>query len=99
HGNQPLVEHWDGTRWSVAPSPAATASREELDGVVALSADDVWAAGADESGPKTQPFVEHWDGSSWNVTPTAETQSDDSLAALAAGGSGNVWAVGTRLQP
>ncbi|MDQ3706920.1 MAG: S-layer homology domain-containing protein [Chloroflexota bacterium] len=35
--------HWDGTKWSVVPSPLA-----HLKGVVAIGAEDIWAVGHDD---------------------------------------------------
>src|SRR5687768_16944581 len=39
-----LIEHWDGTQWSVVPSPNPTGG-VELYGVSAAASDDVWAVG------------------------------------------------------
>jgi len=41
-----LVEHWDGAQWSLAPSPNAGTGNNSLAAVVAISANDVWAAGS-----------------------------------------------------
>src|SRR5689334_14558799 len=41
--NHTLTEHWDGTRWSVVPSPSG--SYDFLEGVAALASNDVWAVG------------------------------------------------------
>jgi hypothetical protein len=46
---QTLTEHWDGTSWSVIPSPNATAGRNYLAGVTALSTGDVVAVGGANS--------------------------------------------------
>src|SRR5262249_22168170 len=40
-----LVEHWDGIRWHVVPSPSVPGADTTLAGVVALATDDVWAVG------------------------------------------------------
>ena len=73
-----LIEHWEGTAWSVVPSPDA-ASRDgvspvdSLVSLVAISSDDVWAAGVTQWPLSVglsfvaQPLVEHWDGSSWSL--------------------------------
>src|SRR5262249_29515838 len=42
---QTLVEHWDGTAWSVIPSPNPGATGNHLYGVDAVSPTDVWAVG------------------------------------------------------
>jgi hypothetical protein len=40
-----LTEHWDGTKWSVVPSPNATGGHNALNGVAALSSGTVVAVG------------------------------------------------------
>src|SRR5689334_7239646 len=42
-----LAEHWDGTRWSIVPSPnpAGKSQPNQLFGVAVVSSDDVWAVG------------------------------------------------------
>jgi len=59
---QTLTEHWDGTRWSVVPSPdpGGTGQDNKLLAVTATSGSDVWAAGW-----TGDPFALHWNGSSW----------------------------------
>jgi hypothetical protein len=41
----PLVEHWDGSSWTISPSPNSDYS-DTLHGVAAVSQGDVWAVGA-----------------------------------------------------
>jgi hypothetical protein len=45
--NQTLIEHWNGTRWRhiLSPNPGDPANENELDGVAASSAADLWAVG------------------------------------------------------
>jgi hypothetical protein len=61
-----LVEHWDGTRWRVQPSPDGPRSRadSQLFAVAALSRTSAWAAGSNE-GPV--PLIERWDGVRWTA--------------------------------
>ena len=40
-----LTEHWDGTAWTIVSSPNLGSGNNYLQGVVAFSANDVWAAG------------------------------------------------------
>lgn len=94
---QTLVEHWDGTSWTVVPSPNRDDSGN-LNGVVALSSSDVWAVGYFRTsgvGVK-QTLVEHWGGTSWTVVPSPSTHpyQDNVLAAVAAASAYEVWAVG-----
>ncbi len=63
---QALIEHWNGKRWSVAPSPAVTGV---LQGIAAISAKDAWAVGYAASGGENVALIEHWNGKKWTVVP------------------------------
>jgi hypothetical protein len=67
-----LVEHWDGLKWSVLPSPNASATGNVLSGVSANSGTDIWAVGDSVDAPTTsiQTLVEHFDGTTWKVVPS-----------------------------
>ncbi len=58
-----LIEHWDGSAWSVSASPPG-----ELLSVQALSSSDAWAAGYSGQ-PGDQEVLAHWDGSKWTTVP------------------------------
>lgn len=70
-----LAMHFDGTAWSIVPTPNPTAAPEltycELNAVAAISSTNVWAAGTrvDTDGGAgyvgLHNLVLHWDGSSW----------------------------------
>jgi hypothetical protein len=59
-----LIESWDGTSWTVVPSPSSAAG--VLYGVSCTSATACTAAGT--TGSKT--LIESWDGTSWTVLPS-----------------------------
>lgn len=42
-----LIEHWDGSRWSIVPSPNSNAPSSRLNAAAAHSDKDVWAVGGD----------------------------------------------------
>jgi hypothetical protein len=83
-----LTMHWDGATWSIVPSPNG-GNLGELQGVAAISTDDVWAVGGSDNGALTM----HWDGSNWTVVPNPGP-STSSLSAVAAVAADDVWAVG-----
>src|SRR5439155_1407461 len=66
-GDITVVEHWDGTSWSVVPSPNAGTFINRLNGVATVSANDVWALGYHSDGSASKTLVERWDGTSWSV--------------------------------
>src|SRR5205085_7837139 len=84
--------------WQVVASPNPAGSNyAELDGMVATSSSQAWAAGFARVG--SGPFravLERWNGLSWALAPSAAiAASDDTrLHALAAKGTTNIWAVG-----
>ncbi|HUP28064.1 MAG TPA: hypothetical protein VM409_06485 [Chloroflexia bacterium] len=101
-GSRTLTLHWDGTGWSVAPSPnvaEGAGSRNQLYAVAALSANDVWAVGAsaDRTG-KFRNLAMHWDGREWKVaSPDSPGLLQNGLNAVDMLPGGEAWAVGTAL--
>lgn len=93
-----LIEHWDGTQWSIVPSPNAGSRTNYLYSVAAISSKDVWAVGYyfPDIGSAYQTLIEHWDGTSWSVVSSPSPGSlDNKLAAIASiPGSNELWAVG-----
>jgi hypothetical protein len=63
-----LILHYDGTAWSVVPSPNPKHTSRALDGIVAVNfRTDAWAVGWTQSGSgNVRPLVEHWDVSEWS---------------------------------
>ncbi len=90
--SDPLILHWDGSQWRQVSAPG-TASYDDLYGVTAISADDVWAVGVLDY----QAAALHWDGSGWSRVDVP-LGSRTSLSAVGAGAGGDVWAVGQDAQ-
>jgi len=88
---QTLTLHWDGTTWSIVPSPSPDGAFNDLFGVAAVSTTDVWAVGDSGSGT----LIEQWNGSSWNVvsSPNPSTLAN-LLFAVAIVSATDIWAVG-----
>jgi hypothetical protein len=87
-GMQGLIEHFDGNSWSeVAGLNPGGRHGTRLEGVSALSADDVWAVGTYATaarGPDSQrPFIEHWDGTSWKLMRTGRPAGHRKSAVVA----------------
>jgi len=89
-----LVEHWDGSRWAVVPSPNPGATGDCLFGVAAAGPHDVWAVGQSNGRLIDTPLAEHWNGRRWTVAhlPTAGL-TGALLQGVAIDGQ-QVWAVG-----
>lgn len=59
----PLTEHFDGSTWTIVPTPVAVGG---LWGISAVSSHNVWAVGSDNRVAFTEkPLALHWNGSSW----------------------------------
>lgn len=88
-----LIEHWDGSAWSVVPSPSPAYDYNYLRAVGGSGSNDVWAVGAADHHSST--LVEHWDGHSWSIVPSPSGGYDATLYALTLVSPTNVWAVGS----
>jgi hypothetical protein len=99
-----LIEKWDGTAWSIMPTPSVGAGNMDnyLFSVSALAANNVWVAGASYSPNQTlspsDPLVAHWDGVVWRVLPSPDgaTGSFNEFNAILATPTG-VWTAGDYL--
>src|SRR5437879_4702763 len=65
--SQALIEHWNGTQWSVVSSPQPNGWTSDLVGVAAISSNDVWAVGSYVTTTSTFILIEHWDGTQWSI--------------------------------
>lgn len=89
-----IVEHWDGTRWSVVHSPNI-GTTSELGKIAAVSPTDIWSIGLFYKTNGTfHPLAEHWDGSAWSIVPAPTVGLDSQFLGVAPIASGDVWAVG-----
>ena len=91
-----LVEHWNGTKWSVVKSPSPGTQANVLAGVTAISANDALAVGFQAgSNGIWQTLTEQWNGSQWSVvsspSPGSQINYLDGVTAISAN---DAWAVG-----
>lgn len=94
----PLLEHWDGTSWSVVSSPpiGTGLNANLLQRVTALASNNVWAVGSYTASDNTvKTLVEHWDGNTWSIVPTPDTNNlSTQLASIFPLGPNDIWAAG-----
>jgi hypothetical protein len=67
-----LIESWDGTRWSVVPSPGKAGNNNHLYGVSCVS-DTACTAVGSRSNPAVLTYktlIESWDGTRWTMVPS-----------------------------
>src|SRR5439155_35327 len=93
---QSLVQHWDGSAWSVIPSPNIASSDNILRGVAAISTNAMWVLERyDDSSSRFPTLMEHWDGSMWSVIPSPDPGTTSNVfQGVAAVSANDVWAVG-----
>jgi hypothetical protein len=104
-----LIEHWDGRRWTIVPSPNVRTARgvtnNTLFSISGRRRDDVWAVGSwgglrgGYGGQGDHTLAMHWDGRRWSRTATPAL-GERALFFGVAARAGQAWAVGDRgLQP
>jgi hypothetical protein len=94
-----VIEHWDGTSWSIVPNPAQSTPGAVLSAISVVSPSDIWAAGQQGNPDQTTisgdtPLIEHWDGSSWTVIPAPAAGAPSMLNGISADSATDAWAVG-----
>jgi hypothetical protein len=97
--NQTLIEHWDGTSWSVVSSPSPGSLNNGLFGIARVpGTSQVWAVGNYNSidNFSMHTLMVHWNGKHWRIvsSPNAGSGTNE-LFGVAALSVRNIWAVGS----
>src|SRR5207244_2369947 len=101
---QTLTQHWDGTSWTIIPSPnhLATVAFNSLSGVTCLSTSQCWTVGYYiGDGLVNRTVTKYWNGISWAIVPSPNTgvADEDNLSAVTCISASNCWAVGEYSPP
>jgi hypothetical protein len=102
--DQTLIEHWNGARWTVVPSPDPGGSSQDNDlwGVAAVATGDVWAVGGVGSfldPDASSPLALHWDGASWTQVSVPAPTVGELLGVATEPASAGVSATGDTVKP
>lgn len=89
-----LIEHWNGTKWSIVPSPSPGFFDNDLYGLAAVSANDVWAVGSYTADTSDPTLIEHWNGTNWSVIFSPNVADGNYLTGVVAVSANDIWAVG-----
>ncbi len=95
-----LVESWNGTTWSIVPSPNEGAESNNLFDVSCVSPTSCIAVGSEYEGKKpkvSHTLIESWNGTSWSVVPSpnyGRTKAINLLLGVSCLPSGSCAAVG-----
>lgn len=83
-GRKTLAETWNGTAWSLVPSPSRLAASYLL-GVSCLSATDCTAVGVSQrakSDTQSRTLIETWNGTAWSLVPSPNPSGGTGFDAL-----------------
>ncbi len=99
-GDQGLIEHWDGSAWSVVPSFSPTApDGGYLSAVTCVASSNCWASGSitNGSGSAGSTLTENWNGSVWAIIPSPDAPGPggDIFSGITCLGASRCWAVGS----
>ncbi len=100
-----LAQHWDGTSWKTVATPSVGSGANQLNGVLALAPNDVWAVGfstpvAPPQQAATLTLIEHYDGTNWTIVPSPNVgpnsiYQSNRLFGLTANSPTDIWAFGS----
>jgi subtilisin family serine protease/streptogramin lyase len=103
-GTTPLIERWDGEKWSILSAPLPQDierdfrgwARVNLHGVSCLSASDCVAVGEYTSKTGKKTLIETWNGSKWQVVSSpSPSKSSFTLTSVSCASSTSCMAVGS----
>jgi len=78
-----LIETWNGTSWSVTPSPTpinpSGSSFVAVEGVSCIGRNFCLAVGGSLASGATRTLIETWNGVSWSITPSPNQGTGDNF--------------------
>lgn len=83
--SQPLIESWNGTEWSIVPSPLRGTVDSRLVGISCVSRQSCMAVGSYFFGSfpgSTRTLVERWNGKVWSIVPSPNPNPNNDQALL-----------------
>ena len=95
-----LIEHWNGSSWTIGSSPNIGTVQDQLIAVAATSSTNAWAVGFhDTNGGVARTLIEHWNGTTWAVQPSLNVGSNDNfLQDVSANSPRSAWTVGYHMK-
>jgi hypothetical protein len=90
-----LIESWNGSTWSVMPSPSKPMAGNALAGVSCGSASACTAVGYYLSSASASTLAQSWNGTAWSITPSPnKALSADQLYGVSCVSANTCTAVG-----
>jgi len=91
-----LTQHYDGTAWSMVPSPNVGTKANALLSVTATGG-LAWAVGYYfDSMRSPRSLIEAWNGTAWTVVTHPDPGTEDWLFGVSANSPTDIWAVGAQ---
>jgi len=91
--DQTLIESWNGSTWSIVPSPNSSATSSVLNGVSCNGPSACTSVGYDSDG---NTLIESWNGSAWSIVPSPNVaNARNTLSGISCTGPTACTAVGT----
>jgi hypothetical protein len=92
-GSLSLIEHWNGSAWTIVPSPSfgKHTDKNNLADVAAISPSDAWAVGTFESISSFKAIILRWNGNRWRAVRNA---CGHGLTGIDAISSTDIWSTG-----
>jgi putative hemolysin len=79
HPDQTLVEKWNGTSWSISPTPNVASKSNDLNAVSCYRKTFCMAAGQTVDGSfLTQTLTERWNGTAWSIVSSPNSKTTQS---------------------
>lgn len=90
-----LTEHWNGSTWSVIPSPNPSPYFNYLIAVAAVARNNVWAVGFENANGPDRTLIEHWDGTRWSIVSSPNVGPyANQLTTVTAVSVNDIWVTG-----
>jgi alpha-tubulin suppressor-like RCC1 family protein len=92
-----LIEHWNGSAWSVVPSPdpeTGTGTSDTLQAIGGSSPSDLWAVGSFNNGSSNNLLFEHWNGTAWSFVAPPVVGGEMFAESVTAISPSDAWVVG-----
>jgi hypothetical protein len=90
--NQTLIERFNGSAWSIVPSPNQGTGNNALNGISMISGAG-WAVGYAQAGTY-KPLALGWDGTQWSIASTGTFPHDALFTGVDTLADASAWAVG-----
>ena len=93
---QTSTESWNGSTWTVVPSPNASPVQNGLESVSCRGRTACVAVGSYNNGSNMQTLIESWNGSSWTIVPSPDASlQKNQLSGVSCGARADCLAVGS----